>query len=198
MLSGLKIADSLVIDPHKGMFIPYGTGAVIIKDRLSVTHSHQYTANYMQDSMNSGQEIDNPADVSPELTRHFRALRIWLPLQVYGIKPFIHCLEEKLLLTKYFRTRLKESGFRAGPKPDLSVSYFWYPSRNIDEDIYNRKLLELMHKDGRVFFSSTIIEGKFVIRLAILSFRTKVSHVDKAMELLDHTRSRMEKDYNFK
>jgi len=197
MLSGLQMADSLVTDPHKGMFIPYGTGAVIIKNRSSVTHSHLYTANYMQDSFNSVQGIDNPADVSPELTRHFRALRIWLPLQFHGIRPFIKCLEEKLLLVEYFRTRLKESGFRTGPKPDLSVSYFWYPSKHTHEDTYNRKLLELMHKDGRVFFSSTIIEGKFVIRLAILSFRTKLGHVDRAIELLNTTRSSMEKEYGF-
>jgi hypothetical protein len=70
---------------------------------------------------------DSPANVSPELTKHFRGLRLWLPLQIHGIEPFVACLEEKLLLTLYFREKLLEMGFRLGPKPDLSISYFWYP-----------------------------------------------------------------------
>jgi aromatic-L-amino-acid decarboxylase len=198
LLNGLSMADSLVTDPHKGMFIPYGTGAVIVKKRSAVTHSHMYAANYMQDSRNYFQDIDNPADVSPELTRHFRGLRIWLPLQIYGLKPFIKCLEEKILLIEYFREKLAESGFRTGPTPDLTVSYFWYPSKNVDEDTYNRKFLELLHKDGRVFFSSTTIDGKFVIRIAILSFRTKLSHVNKALDLIKEIRFNLEKEYNYK
>ncbi|MGB1217089.1 MAG: L-2,4-diaminobutyrate decarboxylase, partial [Saprospiraceae bacterium] len=127
----------------------------------------------------------NPADVSPELTKHFRGLRLWLPLQMYGIKPFIACLEEKILLTEYFRKRLLKIGFDLGPIPDLSVSYFWYPSEDIDQNEFNQKLLELIHKDGRVFLSSTNLNGKFVIRMAILSFRTKKKTIDKAMDMIE-------------
>jgi aromatic-L-amino-acid decarboxylase len=194
---GIEMADSLVTDPHKGMFIPYGTGAVLVKNRKALLHSHQYTANYMQDSVRDAGDIDEPADVSPELTRHFRALRIWLPLQIHGLEPFIACLEEKLLLTAYFRNKLTEIGFATGPEPDLSVSYFWYPSRTVDEDTYNRKLLELLHADGKVFFSSTTIKGKFVIRMALLSFRTKMRTIDKALEIINNTRIKLEKDFGY-
>ena len=77
------------------MFLPYGLGAVLIKDKEALFHSHHYTANYMQDALGEGAPI-NPADVSPELTKHFRGLRMWLPLQIHGIEPFKACLEEKL------------------------------------------------------------------------------------------------------
>jgi len=171
LFDGIEMADSLVIDPHKGLFLPYGLGAVLIKDKEAVFHSHHYTANYMQDAVSNSQI--NPADLSPELTKHFRGVRMWLPLHLHGIEPFVACLDEKLLLTSYFRMRLADIGFELGPDPDLTVSYFWYPSSKVDQNTYNEKLMEIIHKDGAVFLSSTKIDDKFVIRMAILAFRTK-------------------------
>lgn len=182
MFKGIEMADSLVIDPHKGLFLPYGIGAVLVKDKEAVFHSHHYTANYMQDANVNGQI--NPADVSPELTKHFRGLRMWLPLNLHGIEPFVACLDEKLLLTTYFREELKRIGFEIGPEPDLSVSYFWYPSGG-DENAFNEKLMENIHNDGRVFLSSTKIEGQFVIRMAILSFKTKKATIDKTIKMIE-------------
>lgn len=193
---GIEMADSLVIDPHKGMFLPFGIGAVLVKDVEAVFHSNYYIANYMQDATQDNLPT-NPADVSPELTKHFRGLRMWLPLQLHGIEPFIACLEEKLLLTEYFRQRLVKIGFKIGPEPDLSVSYFWYPSREIDENVFNEKLMELIHKDGRIFLSSTKLNGKFVIRMAILSFRTKLKHIDSAIEMLSEVTDDAEKAFGF-
>jgi aromatic-L-amino-acid decarboxylase len=195
LFKGIEMADSLVTDPHKGLFIPYGTGAVLVKNKEAIAHSHQYTANYLQDATRSISKMYEPADVSPELTRHFRALRIWLPLQIHGLDPFIACLDEKLLLTTYFRSKLREIGFKTGPVPDLSISYFWYPSKTVNEDMFNQKLLELIHKDGNVFFSSTVINKKFVIRMAVLSFRTKLRTIDKAIEIINNSRLKLEKEF---
>jgi len=180
---GIEMADSLVVDPHKGLFLPYGLGAVLVKDEKAVFHSHMLSANYMQDARTQVTAI-NPADVSPELSKHFRGLRLWLPLQLHGIEPFIACLEEKILLTNYFREQLVTIGFRVGPEPDLSVSYFWYPSSNQSSNKFNQSLLKELHKDGEIFFSSTVIKEKFVIRMALLSFRTKLITIDKALEML--------------
>lgn len=183
LFKGIEMADSLVIDPHKGLFLPYGLGAVLVKDKEAVFHSHHYTANYMQDANANGQI--NPADVSPELTKHFRGLRMWLPLNLHGIEPFVACLDEKILLTTYFRNKLSSNGFKVGPEPDLSVSYFWYPSTEVNQNDFNEKLMELIHQDGTVFLSSTKIEEKYVIRMAILSFRTKIATIDKAVEMIE-------------
>lgn len=190
---GIERSDSLVVDPHKGLFLPYGIGAVLVKDKSAVFHSHHHTAHYMQDAILEDQVV-NPADVSPELTKHFRGMRMWLPLQLHGLKPFIACLEEKIYLTDYIRDGLRNSGFEIGPEPDLSVTYFWYRPEQTDRDNFNKKLLELMHQDGQVFFSSTIIEGKFVIRVAILSFRTKLRTIDLAVKMLKNCLD-LTKDY---
>ncbi|MCF6300976.1 MAG: aminotransferase class I/II-fold pyridoxal phosphate-dependent enzyme [Proteobacteria bacterium] len=181
--AGIEKADSLVVDPHKGMFLPYGLGAVLVKDRQAVFHSHHYSANYMQDADGENSML-SPADLSPELTKHFRGLRMWLPLKLYGVEPFKACLQHKLLLTHYFRDELRSLGFDLGPEPDLSVSYFWYPCKQIEPNIFNRQLLKNIHADGRVFLSSTLIEGQYVIRMAILSFRTTVSTIRKAMKMI--------------
>ncbi|MFD2203878.1 pyridoxal phosphate-dependent decarboxylase family protein [Shivajiella indica] len=183
LFRGIEKADSLVIDPHKSLFIPYGLGAVLVKDANAVLQSNLYLANYMQDAFTEDL-IKDPANVSPELTKHFRALRIWLPLQLHGIAPFIANLEEKLLLTDYFRELLKASGFQVGPEPDLSVSYFWYPFPG-DQNAFNRRLLNYIHEDGTAFLSSTLLNDKFVIRIVILSFRTKKESIDKAMEMIE-------------
>ena len=137
----------------------------------------------MQD-VSSDELLKSPANLSPELTKHFRGLRVWLPLQLHGIEPFISCLEEKLLLVKYFRNELAELGFCLGPEPDLSVSYFWYPFE-LDSDKKNRQLMEEIHADGSVFLSSSIINDRFVIRIAILAFRTKKELIDEAITMIE-------------
>lgn len=180
---GIEKADSLVVDPHKGLFLPYGLGAVLIKDAKAVLQSHTSSGNYLQDAVIDDLTQD-PANVSPELTKHFRGMRLWLPLQLHGIQPFVACLEEKLLLTKYFRQELLKRGFKVGPEPDLSVSYFWYPQKE-NQNEFNHKLMRHIHADGRVFFSSTLIHSDFVIRMAILSFRTKKATIDKALEMIE-------------
>jgi len=111
-------------------------------------------------------------------------LRVWLPLQIHGVEPFVACLEEKLLLVKYFRNKLSELGFKVGPEPDLSVSYFWYPFK-FDSNEKNKQLMKEIHADGDVFLSSSVINGQFVIRIAILVFRTKKETIDKAVKMIE-------------
>lgn len=193
LFKGIEKADSLVVDPHKGMFLPYGLGAVLIKDAQAVLHSNHYHANYMQDALNDYLSID-PANLSPELTKHFRGMRMWLPLQLHGTKPFIACLEEKLLLTQHFRKQLINMGFKIGPEPDLSVSYFWYPQAE-NQNEFNQRLMHYIHQDGRVFLSSTRLKGLFVIRMAILSFRTKIETIDKALEMLSVSLDKTRKEF---
>lgn len=183
LFKGIERADSIIVDPHKGLFLPYGVGAVLVKDYNAVLHSHYYTANYMQDGDHE-ELLNSSANLSPELTKHFRGLRVWLPLKYHGIEPFIACLEEKLLLVHYFRMQLVKRGFCLGPEPDLSISYFWYPFK-ADVDKKNKQLMDYIHQDGSVFLSSSIINNRFVIRIAILAFRTKKETIDEAITMID-------------
>ena len=184
ILKGLDRSDSLVVDPHKGLFIPYGSGAVLIKNKERLLTSHHYQANYMQDALTSTDEL-SPADLSPELSKHFRGLRLWLPLKLIGVNPFRAMLEEKIQLARYFYQRVKEiPGMEVGPFPDLSVVTFRYIPHSGNADEFNKRLVNEIQKDGRVFLSSTILNAKFTLRLAVLSFRTHLSIIDQTLEIV--------------
>ncbi|MBA3648618.1 MAG: aminotransferase class V-fold PLP-dependent enzyme [Chitinophagales bacterium] len=185
-LKGINSSDSLSVDPHKGLFLPYGSGAVLVKNRVAMNTSHFYQANYMQDATNATEDL-SPADLSPELTKHFRGLRMWLPLKLHGLKPFKACLEEKLLLAKYFYDEIQKLGFEVGPEPELSVVTYRYVPQKGNADAFNKRIVEEVKKDGRVFISSTILDGRFILRAAILSFRTHLSTIDLLLDILKNT-----------
>lgn len=180
-LKGIGLSDSLVVDPHKGLFLPYGSGAILVKDKEALYTSHHYQANYMQDA--ASEEI-SPADISPELTRHFRGLRLWLPLQLLGLKPFRACLEEKLLLAKHLAQELPKIGFEVMMEPELSVVTYRYVPKHGDVNEFNKRLVDEVQKDGRVFISSTMLEGNFILRAAILSFRTHLQTIETLLAVL--------------
>jgi len=181
---GIDQADSVVMDPHKGLFLPYGIGAVLIRHGQYLYQSHYYQANYMQDATNESGEA-SPSELSPELTKHFRGLRMWLPMMLYGLKPFKAALQEKLELARYFYHQIaNREDFELGPFPQLSVVLFRYKPENRDPNEMNKKLIERFKEDGRVFISSTKINEQFWLRVAILSFRTHKRTIDLFLELL--------------
>lgn len=181
---GIEDSDSVVMDPHKGLFLPYGLGVVLVKDKQKMTDAFAYFANYMQDA-NAPSEDVSPAEVSPELTKHFRGPRMWLPLKIHGLKAFRDCLEEKLLLTKYFYEEVQQiEGMEVGPSPELSVVIYRYNPEVGDINETNLALVKEMHKDGRVFISSTTIDGKVFLRFAALAFRTHLREVDLTLSML--------------
>jgi len=192
-LRGIELSDSLVVDPHKGLFLPYGSGVVLVKDKKKLQQSHFYQANYMQDAATANEEL-SPADLSAELTKHFRGLRLWLPLMLHGLKPFRACLEEKLLLAKYFYHEVQNRGFEVGPEPELSIVTYRYVPKTGDANDFNKKLIDAIQKDGRVFISSTMLNGKFVLRAAILAFRTHLKTVDTLLAMMGDIVKQIETD----
>jgi len=130
-------------------------------------------------------EVLAPLDLSPELSRHFRGLRIWLPLHLMGLKPFKAALEEKIWLCRYFYEKIKARGWMVGPFPDLSVAIYRYVPEKVDANDFNQKLVEYVIADGRVFLSFTTLDGVFWIRLAVLSFRTHLRDIELCLEILD-------------
>lgn len=179
---GIEKSDSVAIDPHKGLFLAYGLGAVLIKNVKAQMESHYYRANYMQDTFGATEE-PSPADLSPELTKHWRGLRLWLPLQLFGIQPFRAALEEKIWLCRYFYEEIQKLGFEVGPYPDLSVCTYRFVPKIGEANEFNRRLVDYVQRDGRIFVSSTTIDGQVWIRLAVLSFRTHLREIDLLLEV---------------
>ncbi len=189
-LRGIERSDSAVLDPHKSLFLPWGSGIVMVRNGAALTASNHYSGAYLQDmAENADQDPTevSPADVSLELTKHFRALRMWLPLILLGTKPFQAALDEKLLLARYFHQEIQTLGFEAGPPPDLSiVTYRWAPPGVSLEraNQVNQEIVERMRQDGRIFLSSTLLDGRFTLRMVALAFRTHRKTIDLALRLL--------------
>jgi len=137
----------------------------------------------MQDAVSSDDE-PSPAEISPELTKPFRGLRLWLPLKLHGVAPFRACLEEKLLLAQYFYEEVQKLGFECHLEPELSVVVYRYVPETGDANAFNKALLEAVVADGRVFISSTVLDGNYTLRFACLAFRTHLKTVDTLLSVL--------------
>ncbi len=178
---GLAEADSVVLDPHKGMFLPYGCGAVVFKRGESLRQALDHSGAYLQDR--AGLQQKSAMDYSLELTRPFRSLRIWLALKVYGAPLFKQALSEKLLLAAYCRDQLATiPGVEIVSGLDLSIFAFRYVDSGRsdgDLDAFNKLLMQRINAHPEAFLSSTLVDGRFVLRVAILSFRTHLKTVDR-------------------
>lgn len=186
-LTGIERADSIVLDPHKGFFLPFGTGCLLVRDTatLRAAHSGDDDAHYLQDIGELG--LPDFADYGPELTREFRGLRLWLPLHLHGVAAFRMALDEKLDLAEWVHTTLEaEPALQVHGTPQLSTVAFRcaLPSLDAepdDEDTATAELLRRVNAEGRVLLSSTRIGGRFVARIAILNHRTDRARVEEAV-----------------
>lgn len=193
---GIERADSTVLDPHKTLFLPYGLGVALVRDAETLLAAFRSDAPYLQDTHLERDEL-SPADLSPELTRPFRGLRLWLPLLVHGIAPFRASLEEKLLLTEWLRAELQRRGWEVGREPDLSIfTYRWVPPGAAPDEVdrINARIVDLVKRDGRAFVSSTTIDGRYTIRFAAVVHRTHLSTVKVLLDVLQQSARAAERE----
>ena len=179
-LDGIERAHSITLDPHKGMFLPYGAGCLIVRDGQALRRAHSLGAGYLQD-IASG-DLPDFADHSPELSRANRGLRVWLPLQLHGVSAFRHALDEKLDLARLAYERLSELPELELPwEPPLSTVAFRLRDGSDDD---NRALLERINASRRIFISSTVIGGRYWLRISVLSHRTHRDRIEEAVEIV--------------
>jgi aromatic-L-amino-acid/L-tryptophan decarboxylase len=192
VLTGIERSRTVVMDPHKGLFLPFGSGALIVRDEQQLAEAHRYSADYLADARGAGPAY-SASDLSVELSRPFRGPRLWLPLKLFGLAPFRAALEEKLLLARYLHSRLSETPrWAVGPEPDLSIVTFRYLPERGAADEFNRRLLEAVLRDGRTVISGTKLDGAYTLRAGILHYRSHLEHVDVLLEVLTREARRLE------
>jgi len=184
LMPGIEECDSITLDPHKGFFLPYGTGCLLVRDGEALRRAHQETAEYLQD-VQLREGAANFADFSPELSRDFRGLRIWLPVQLHGLSAFRDQLAEKLALTRFAYDELRsDSLFEMLDEPQLSIVAFRLRGPAAEADVKGAELMRRVNAGGRVFLSSTRIGGRHALRICVLSFRTHRDRVQEAVAAL--------------
>ena len=180
LLPGLERADSLVLDPHKSLFLPYGTGCLLVREPGQLQQAHGSAADYLQDLTATAH---NFAEMSPELTREARGLRVWAAVDFYGAEALRDALREKLELAQWLHDELSTTeGIEMGDRPQLSVVSFRFRSADGDSDALNEALLHKINARRRIFLSSTKINGLFTLRVCLLHFRTNGDEVKAALE----------------
>jgi aromatic-L-amino-acid decarboxylase len=182
---GLERADSITLDPHKGLFLPYGTGCLLVRDGAALGRAHRIEADYMPPMQESAEQIDF-CNISPELSRDFRGLRVWLPLKMHGACVFRKALDEKLDLTEWAWRELEGiDGIRIVAEPQLSVVAFRLERPGLagaELDRLNLDLLDRINSKQRVFLTGTTLRGRFALRICVVVFRTHLDRLEACLE----------------
>jgi aromatic-L-amino-acid decarboxylase len=184
-LRGIARADSIVLDPHKSLFLPYGTGSLLVRDAGALRRAHSVAADYMPETQAEAGRVDF-CEISPELSRDFRGLRVWLPLQLYGASAFRRSLDEKLDLALWATEELRRiPGLTIVAEPQLSLVAFRLAPAGAEPaslDALNKRLLDQVNARQRVHLSGTTVGGRFLLRICVLSFRTHRDRVEQCLE----------------
>lgn len=184
-LRGIERADSVTLDPHKGLFLPYGTGALLVRDGPALRRAHSVPAHYMPALQDDPERVDF-CEISPELSRGFRGLSLWLPIKLHGIAAFRSALDEKLDLARWAARELRTlPHLELVAEPRLSILAFRLAPPGVaaaERDALNRSWLEGINARQRVYLSGTQLASGFVLRLCVLSFRTHRDRMQQAIE----------------
>ena len=184
-LQGIEMADSVVLDPHKTLFLPYGTGALLVRDGHHLKSTHSSGADYLPPMQEDDAFVDF-CELSPELTRPFRGLRVWLPMKMHGLSVFRSYLDEKLDLAIGIQSKIEAIPELEVLAPaELSILAFAISADGLSLEQRNektQKLIRLINKKNRVHLTGTLIKGVYAIRIAISVFRTHQQHLEMLLE----------------
>lgn len=194
LFEGLERADSVVVNPHKWLYVPAEAACILVREPAALRHTFQVSADYLKKEEDVGIEIPlDFKDYGPQLHRNFRALKVWMTFKAYGAKKLRVAIESNIEIMRYLADRIDESEdfVRLAPVP-LSVVCFQYRTTDISKhtdgqylDDLNNRLPDALEKDGRVFLSATSSRGKRVLRACSVNHRLRCEDVDF---LLDITR----------
>ncbi len=185
VLKGLPRADSLTLDPHKGMFLPYGTGALLVRDGAALRAAHEATADYLP-AMPHPSEFYDPSQHGPELSRGFPGLRVWLSIKMFGSQAFSSAIAEKRALAVDAARRVAALPHVViDAPPELSLFAFhltWAGASREEEDRATRELMDETTRRGRVMITGAVAGGRYLGRVCVLSFRTHRAEIDALID----------------
>ena len=184
LLAGLPRADSLALDPHKGLFLPYGTGALLVRDGAALRAVHAIDASYLPPPATD--DLYEPARHGPDLSRGFPGLRVWMCVKLIGAARLRAAIAEKRQLALDAARRIGAlPAVRVLDAPALSLFAFHLrlPGAGVaDENDATRSLLDRVRARGRVMITGCEAGGRFLARVCVLSFRTRQAQVDTLVE----------------
>jgi glutamate/tyrosine decarboxylase-like PLP-dependent enzyme len=175
LLAGLERSDSIALDPHKWLFQPFEIGCVLLRDRRALRQAFAIRPDYLRDVEGVEEEV-NFADYGVQLSRGFRALKLWLSIQVFGVTAFREAIERGLENGRHAEAALRRAGSWDIVAPaQLGVVAFRYASPDDSEETserVSRSLVDAAQRDGFTLVSSTVLRGNTALRMCTINPRT--------------------------
>ena len=182
LLAGLELADSLSLDPHKWMFQPYELGCVLVRDRDHLRETFRILPEYLKDTQLHSDEF-NFTDYGIQLSRNFRALKLWMSIKVFGLAAFRAAIERGFVLAEFTEACLRGMpGWEIVTPAQMGIVCFRYSA--LDDDAH-LKLVQTLLEDGFALITSTILRGRTVLRTCTINPRTTEADIQAALERLD-------------
>jgi aromatic-L-amino-acid decarboxylase len=191
-LRGIELADSITIDPHKWMFVPFACGATLVRDGKRVLRdAFDITVEYLAEDR-GGADVEFDFFRYGQMgTRRFNSLKLWMALNFMGRKGYAQTVDKQINLTKHLAERIDElDDFeRVGPVETAVCCFRFAPKSaavmsDADLDLLQGKLQQLIERSGEAWLTTTVLHGQRVMRVNVNSFLTEQRHMDDLVELL--------------
>ncbi len=191
LFKGIERADSIALDPHKWLYVPFETGCALVKNRDHLRSSYSVIPEYLR-SPSNGEERFDFMEYNFQLSRGFRALKVWMTFKAYGTALLKGNIEGNIQTIRHLAGLIDRSDEfeQLAPSP-LSIVCFRYRTTDThvrgDEDYLSRLnsfILEEVERDGRVFLTGTKLNGKTALRVCSVNHRTTATHVEYLLSVL--------------
>jgi glutamate/tyrosine decarboxylase-like PLP-dependent enzyme len=182
LLQGLDLVDSLSLDPHKWLFQPFETGCALVRDRTHLRDAFRILPEYLKDTQQHSAEF-NFTDHGVQLTRSFRALKLWMSIKVFGMASFRAAVERGFVLAEFLETSLRRMpGWEIVTPAQMAVVCFRYTAA---DDAAHLRLVQAILDDGFALITSTVLRGRTVLRACTINPRTTEADISATLERLD-------------
>ena len=190
LFAGLERADSVSLDPHKWLYVPVDAGCLLFRDAGSAMAAFSTEdADYIKTHGYSDEEAFAFWDYGVELSRRFRALKVWLTLQYYGTRRIAEAISQDISLAAYLGELVSNADdFELLAPVELSICCFRYVPRSgmSDSELnqLNERIMALVQKGGRAYVSNATVNGRFALRACITNFRTTKADIEATIEAI--------------
>jgi glutamate/tyrosine decarboxylase-like PLP-dependent enzyme len=185
-LDGLGRARSVTLDPHKWLFQPYETGCLLVRDPAELSAAFRVFPEYLQDTDLGGEHV-NFGDRGLQLSRTFRALKVWMALQIHGRDAHADAVAEAMALARRAGRWIDDAeGMERTSEPSLGIVCFRIVAPGADwseerVEALNRAVQDRVVSEGTAMMSSTRLRGRYSLRLCILNYRTRWDDVEATL-----------------
>lgn len=188
-LAGIERADSIALDPHKWLYVPFACGCVLVRDLQHLADAFAVTPTYIwRDEEAHDRGGLSMVQIGPEFSRGSMVLKVWLSLLAHGRRAYGRRISHDAALARYLAERVgEEPDFELMAPVGLSVCCFRYAPASVDDpeelDRLNERLMTAIQADGRVYCSNALLGERFALRVCITNFRTEAEHLDLLLEV---------------